>query len=89
MLGRSFLCEPLPRGVTRTRTPRSGVAAAFNGAKPTERISHWCTQDGGEAGVIAWTATPIVDGEGMSLVLIVRRRRHGAPAPGGGAAPSE
>ena len=67
MLGRNFL------SVFRDdegSDARRGVAAAFNGAKPTERISHWCTRDGGER-VIAWTATPIVDSEGRSLALIV------------------
>ena len=67
MLGRSFLS--LFRD-DEGADARLGVAAAFNGAKPTERISHWCTRDGGER-VIAWTATPIVDGEGRSLALIV------------------
>ena len=47
-----------------------GVASAFDGAEPTELISHWCTRDG-SARVIAWTATPIVDAEGKSLALIV------------------
>ncbi len=67
MLGRSFL------SIFREdegSDARLGVAAAFNGAEPTERISHWCTRDGGER-MIAWTATPIVDGEGRSLALIV------------------
>ena len=67
MLGRSFLS--LFREDEHPDA-RSGVAAAFNGAKPTERISHWCTRDEGER-VIAWTATPIVDSEGRSLALIV------------------
>ena len=67
MLGRSFLS--LFRD-DESSDARIGVAAAFNGAKPTERISHWCTRDGGER-MIAWTATPIVDSEGRSLALIV------------------
>ena len=67
MLGRSFLS--LFRE-DEDSDARLGVAAAFDGAEPTERISHWCTRDGGER-VIAWTATPIVDGEGRSLALIV------------------
>ena len=67
MLGRNFLSLfPEEEGAEA----RLGVAAAFNGAKPTELISHWCTRDGGER-VIAWTATPIVDAEGRSLALIV------------------
>ena len=67
MLGRSFLS--LFRE-DEGSDARLGLAAAFNGAEPTERISHWCTREGGER-VIAWTATPIVDGEGRSLALIV------------------
>ena len=67
MLGRSFLS--LFRD-DENSDARTDIAAAFNGAKPTERISHWRTRDGDER-VIAWTATPIVDGEGRSLALIV------------------
>ena len=67
MLGRSFLS--LFRA-EEGDLARLSVASAFNGAKPTERISHWCTRDGGER-VIAWTATPIVDREGRALALVV------------------
>ena len=49
---------------------RLGIASAFNGVDPAERISRWCTRSGDER-VIAWTATPIVDGEGRSLALVV------------------
>ena len=67
MLGRSFL-SLFPDD--ESAEARIGVTSAFNGAKPAERLSHWCTRDGGRR-VIAWTATPIVDGEGRSLALIV------------------
>jgi PAS domain S-box-containing protein len=67
MLGRSFL-SLFPDD--ESAEARIGVTSAFNGAKPTERLSHWRTRDGGER-AIAWTATPIVDGEGRSLALIV------------------
>jgi PAS domain S-box-containing protein len=67
MLGRSFL-SLFPDD--ESAEARIGVTSAFNGAKPAERLSHWCTRDGGQR-VIAWTATPIVDGEGRSLALIV------------------
>ena len=42
---------------------RLGVAAAFAGAAPEERVSRWRTRTGDER-VIAWTATPIVDMSG-------------------------
>ena len=67
MLGRNFLS--LFRE-DEGADARLGLASAFNGAKAAEQISHWCTRDGGER-VVAWTATPIVDGEGRSLALIV------------------
>ncbi|MGI9111214.1 MAG: PAS domain S-box protein [Gaiellaceae bacterium] len=67
MLGRSFLS--LFRA-DEGYFARLGVASAFNGVEPAERISHWCTREGGER-AIAWTATPIVDSEGRSLALVV------------------
>ena len=67
MLGRSFLS--LFRA-DEGYFARLGVASAFNGVEPAERISHWCTREDGER-AIAWTATPIVDSEGSSLVLVV------------------
>lgn len=67
MLGRSFLS--LFRD-DEGYFARLGIASAFNGVDPAERVSHWCTRAGGER-VIAWTATPIVDGEGRSLALVV------------------
>lgn len=67
MLGRSFL-SLFPED--QIADARVGITSAFDGAKPTERISHWSTRDGGQR-VVAWTATPIVDGEGRSLALIV------------------
>ena len=67
MLGRNFLSLfPEEEGAEA----RLAVAACFNGAKPTELISHWRTRDGSKR-VIAWTATPIVDAAGKSLALIV------------------
>ncbi|MBA2297579.1 MAG: PAS domain S-box protein, partial [Actinobacteria bacterium] len=67
MLGRSFIS--LFRD-DESYYARLGVASAFNGVEPAERISHWCTRAGGER-VIAWTATPIIDGEGRSLALVI------------------
>jgi PAS domain S-box-containing protein len=67
MLGRSFLTLfPEEEGYAA----RLGVASAFNGVASSERISHWRTRNGSER-VISWTATPIVDGEGRALALIV------------------
>jgi PAS domain S-box-containing protein len=67
MLGRSFLT--LFRD-DEGYAARLGVASAFNGVASAERVSHWRTVAGGERS-ISWTATPIVDGEGRSLALIV------------------
>ena len=67
MLGRSFLSLfPDDEGYAA----RLGVASAFNGVASAERVSHWCTR-GGDQRSISWTATPIVDGDGRSLALIV------------------
>ena len=67
MLGRSFLSLfPDDEGYAA----RLGVASAFNGVASAERVSHWCTRDGNQRS-ISWTATPIVDGDGRSLALVV------------------
>ncbi len=67
MLGRSFIS--LFRS-GESYFARLGIASAFNGVAPAERISHWRTR-AEEERAIAWTATPIVDAEGRSLALVV------------------
>ena len=66
MLGRSLLDLFRPAD---TYFARLGIASAFNGVEPAERVSHWRTRDGQER-AIAWMATPIVDVTGAELVLV-------------------
>ena len=76
MLGRSFFEIVQPEDESLARV---GVAAAFAGAEPVERVSRWRTRAGGER-IIAWTATPIIDMSGRSLALVcgvdVTEREH-------------
>jgi PAS domain S-box-containing protein len=64
--GRSFLELVHPDD---QHTVRAAIAAAASGAPQEERESRWLPRAGG-ALVVAWTAQPVLDPEGRSVVLV-------------------
>ena len=64
--GRSFLELVHPEDAY---TVRMAIAAAANGVPQEERESRWLPKDG-SALFVAWTARPVLDPEGRSVVLV-------------------